>query len=235
MLLYCGSPGPAAWIRSGDMMAILLLPANVAIKAVDSVISLILLNSSISDWNGFAGNTSRRAWTIATEWQETVSEPLCHFLGQCWMVNWYVRVFSLSQNNRGFWILLRSWSPNNPFSGSWSVTTMTFRQPMKNIWPFSNAHAIAAVLPSIGAYLCLASVQNLLPENIREQSSGQQIRAFSIVHWQCFCRSRKPISSLIQSRARQVTQSLSNVVTPFWTSSIITCLESLNVSSKLWF
>ena len=33
----------------GDMTAILLLPANVAIKAIDSIISFILLDSRISD------------------------------------------------------------------------------------------------------------------------------------------------------------------------------------------
>ena len=102
---YCGLPWPAAWIRSGDIMAILLLPANVAIKAVDFIILLILLYSCISNWDGFAENTLRRACTIVTGWQETASEPLCHFLGQCWMVNWYHRVFSFSWNSPGFWSL----------------------------------------------------------------------------------------------------------------------------------
>ena len=83
-------------------MAILLLPVDVAIKAVDFIISLILLDSSISDRDGFAGNTLRRVCTIATGWRETVSEPLCHFLGQCWMVNQYLRVFSFSQNSQDF-------------------------------------------------------------------------------------------------------------------------------------
>ena len=151
------------------------------------------------------------------------------------MVNRYLKVFSFNQNNRGFWILLRSLSPNNPLSGSWSVTTMMFGQPMTNIWYFFNAHAIAAASSSIGAYVRSASVQYLLLENIRHKLLGQQIGAFSIVHWQCFCRSRKPILSLLQSGARQVTWSLSNVATPFWTTSIIICLEFLNVSSRLWF
>ena len=79
--LYWGSPRPAARIRSRDIMAILLLPANVPFKAVDFIISLILLDSCISDWDGFAGNTLRRAYTIVTGWWETALEPLCHFLG----------------------------------------------------------------------------------------------------------------------------------------------------------
>ena len=53
---YCRSPRPAAQIRSGDFMVILLLPANVAIKAVSFIISLIMLDLCISDWDGFAGN-----------------------------------------------------------------------------------------------------------------------------------------------------------------------------------
>ena len=154
------------------------MPANAAIKAVDSIKSLILLDSRISDWDGLAGNKFRRVCTMATGWWETASDPLCHLLGQCWMINWYFRVFSFSQNNRGFWILLRSQSPNNPFSGSWSMTTMTFGQPKMIIQNFSNAHAMAATLPSIGVYLCSVSVQNLLPANIRCQPLGQQIGAF---------------------------------------------------------
>ena len=35
---YCGSPQSAVWIRSSDIMAILLLPGNVAIKAIDYII-----------------------------------------------------------------------------------------------------------------------------------------------------------------------------------------------------
>ena len=46
--------------------------------------------------------------------QEIASEALCHFPGQCWMVNLYLRVFSFSLNNRGFEILLRSLSQKAP-------------------------------------------------------------------------------------------------------------------------
>ena len=126
-----------------------------------TIISLVLLDSRIFDWEGLTGNTLRRANNMATGWQETASEPLCHFSGQCWVVNQYLSIFSFSWNSRGFWILLRSRLPNNPFRGSWSVTTMIFGQPMTNIWHFSNAHAIAAASLFIGAYLLSTSVQNL--------------------------------------------------------------------------
>ena len=102
------------------------------------------------------------------------------------MVNLYLRVFSFSLNNRGFEILLRSQSLKSPFSGSWSVTTIRFGQPITNIRHFSNAQAIAAASLSIGAYLRLASMQNLLPANIRRQPSGQQTGALSVMHMQYF-------------------------------------------------
>ena len=51
---------------------------------------------------------------------------------------------------------------------------MRLGQPITNMRHFSNAHAIAASLPSIGAYLCSASMQILLLVNIRCQPSGQQ-------------------------------------------------------------
>ena len=119
------------------------------------------------------------------------------------MVNLYLRVFSFSLNNRGFGILLRSLSPNSPFSGSWSVITIRFGQLITNIRHFSNAHANVAASPSIGAYLHSASMQNLLPANIRCQPSGQQTGALSVVHMQYFCSSRKPFplcSNLGQGR-----------------------------------
>ena len=103
-------------------------------------------------------------------------------------------------------------------------------KPIMNIWHFSNAYAIAAASPSIGGYLHSASVQYLLPTNIRCQPSGQQIWAFSIVYWQCFCRSRKPSPSLLQSRAKQVTQSLSNVVCLIYVNVCCWCLRS----QELW-
>ena len=72
---YCRSSQPAARIWYGDILDILLLPANVAINAVDSIIPLLLLDFCISDWDSFAGNTLKRACTIAFGWWETVSLP----------------------------------------------------------------------------------------------------------------------------------------------------------------
>ena len=126
------------------------------------------------------------------------------------MVNLYLRVLSFSLNNQGFEILLRSLSPKSPFRGLWSVTTIRFGQPITNIRHFSNAHAIAAASPLIGAYLHSASMQNLLPANMKCQISGQQTEALSVMHMQYFCSSRKPIPSLLQSGARQVTRFFSN-------------------------
>ena len=163
--------------------------------------------------------------------RKTASEALYHFPGQYWMVNLYLRVFSCSLNNRGFEILLRSLSPNSPFSGLWSVTTMRFGQPIMNIRHFSNAHAIAAASPSIGVYLRSASMENLQPAKIRRQPSGQQIGALPVVHLQYFCSSKKPIPSLLQSGSKQVTRFFSNVVIPFLIKSTITFL---NARIHLW-
>lgn len=181
--LHCGSLYPAAQMRSGKVMAILSLPPNVAVKDVDSTMLLISPDSGMSDWESWAGNTLRRACNISTGLQEIASEPRYDF-------------FSFSLNSHGFWILLGYLAPNNLLSGSWSVTTMMLGKLMTNIH-FSNAHAITAASPSIGAYLCSALVQNLLLWNIWCQPSGQQTRPFSIVHRQCFCRSKKSIPSLL--------------------------------------
>ena len=74
-------------------------------------------DSMMSTWEGSVVNQFRSARKMAGGLCETASEALCHFPGQCWMENLYLRVFSLSLNNRGFGILLRSLSPNSPFSG----------------------------------------------------------------------------------------------------------------------
>ena len=103
-------------------------------------------------------------------------------------MNLYLRVFSFNLNNLGFWILLRFISPNSPFSGLWSVTTMRLEQPMTNIRHFYNAHTIAGASPSIGAYLLSASIQNLLPANIRCHPSGQQ----TVAHEQYFVTEGSP-------------------------------------------
>ena len=87
----------------------------------------------------------------------------------------------------------------------------------------------------IEAYLHLASIQNPLLANIRCQTYGQQTGALSVVHEQCFARSKKPIPSLLQSGVKQVTHCFSNVAIPFWTKSSMTCLKCHNSASRLWF
>ena len=188
--LYFRSPHPAARIASGEMSATLSLAPNDDYRVVDLTQSSMSSDSMMFTWEGSVGNLFRSACKMAGGLRETTSEALCHFPWQCWMVNLYLRDFSFSLNNRGFGILLRSLSPNSPFSGSWSVTTIRFGQPIMNIRHFSNAHAIAAATPSRGAYLHSASMQNLLPANIRCQPSGQQTGALSVVHMQYFCSSR---------------------------------------------
>ena len=91
-----------------------------------------------------------------------------------------------------------------------------------------NAHAIAAASPSIGAYLVSASLQNLDPAKTSFHPSGQQTGALSIEQEQYFCNKRKPIPCLLQSGARQVTLSRSNVDTPSLTKSVIILLDSTN-------
>ena len=151
--LYCRSLCPAARIASGEMSATLSLAPNDDNRVVDLTQSSMSSGSMMSNWEGSVGNPFRSACKMAGGLRETAPESLCHFLGPCWMVNLYLRVFSFSLNNQGFGILLRSLSPNSSLSGSWSVTTTRFGQPITNIRHFSNAHAIAAVLSSIGAYL----------------------------------------------------------------------------------
>ena len=226
--MYCGSLRPAARMRSDKVRAVLLFVPNIAIVVVDVTQSSMSSDSITSDCSGLAGNTS------SSDLQETASEALCHFPGQCWIVNLYLRVFSFSMNNQGFRILFRSLSPNSPFSGSWSVTTMRLEQPMTNKRHFCNAHAIATASPSIGAYLISASIQNLLPANIRCHPSRQQTGALLVAHEQCFCNRKKSIPSLLQSGAWQVMQFFSNVAMPSRTRSTMTCLECRETASKPW-
>ena len=136
---------------------------------------------------------------------------------------------------RRFHILLRSLSPNIPISGWWSVTNITFVQLIINMWHFSNAKAIAADLPSIGAYQHSASVQNLLPTNTMHHPSGQHTGVLSMRHLQGFCNSRKPISSLLQSGARQVTLLVSKMITPFLSKPTISFFDFWNAFFRLSF
>lgn len=108
-------------------MAILSLPLNVSIKAVDSTMSLISLHSRMSHWQS----------------RKYIEEGLQHS-------HWVTKRASVPMLNSGlmsqffpsvFRILLRSLSPNNLFSGSWSVT-MILGQPMTNIQHFSNCCCI---------------------------------------------------------------------------------------------
>ena len=216
-LLCCRSLCPA-----GEMSTMLSLALNVASRVVDLTQSSMTSDSMMSDREGSAGNTFRSVCKMVAGLQETASEGLYHFPGQCWMVNLNLRVFSFNLNNQGFWILLSSLSPSNPFSGSWSVTTIRFGQTITKMWHFSNTHVIAAALLSIGVYLHLTSMQNLLPANIRRQPSGQETGALSMVHKQYFRSSRKPILSLLQCGARQVAWSFSNIEMPFRTRLTMT-------------
>ena len=107
--------------------------------------------------------------------------------------------FLLKSKEHGLCTLLRSLSKDIPVSSWWSVTTITFGQPMMNIQHFSSAQAIAAASPLMNAYQCSASVQNLLPANTMHHPSGQHSEVFWVRHMQCFCNRRKPMPSLFQS------------------------------------
>ena len=150
------------------------------------------------------------------------------------MVKRYWRVFSFSLNSCGLVIPLRSWSPNTPVSGWWSVVTMRSWQPATNILHSWSAHAIATASPSIGAYLLSAGVQNRLPANTRCHPSEQQVGTLSLAQEQYFWRSKKPMPSLLQSGARQVVLSMSKIEIPSFTRSMICALDFWNASSRLW-
>ena len=115
---------------------------------------------------------------------ETASEDFCHVPGQCWMVYLYLRVFSFSLNNvGGGWILPRSLYPNSPFSGSWNhnkVRETHYKYPTLLQCP-RNCCCLGL---ERCVYLHSASMQNLLPANIRRQPSGQQTGSLSVVHMQ---------------------------------------------------
>ena len=102
---------------------------------------------------------------------------------------------------------------------------------MINIRHFSSAQVIAVALLSIGAYQHSVSVQNLLPAN----TSGQHTGAFSVRPMQYFCNNRKPMPSLLQSGARQVTLLMSKLVTSFFTKAPMICLDCWNDFSRFSF
>ena len=100
--MYCGSLCPAARMRSGEVRAVLQFAPNVAMVVVDTTQSSMSSDSVTSDCVGLAGNTSSSDFNTLVGLRETASEALCHFPGQCWIVNLYLSVFSFSLNNLGF-------------------------------------------------------------------------------------------------------------------------------------
>ena len=103
--LYCRSLCPAARIASGEMSATLSLAPNDDNRVVDLTQLSMSSDSMMSNWEGSVGNPFRSARKMTGGLRETASEALCHFPGQCWMVNLYLRFFSFSLNNRGFELL----------------------------------------------------------------------------------------------------------------------------------
>ena len=101
-LMYYGSLCPAARMRSGEVRAVLLFAPNVAMVVIDATQSSMSSDSVTSDCVGLAGNTSSSDFNTLVGLRETTSEALCHFPGQCWIVNLYLSVFSFSLNNLGF-------------------------------------------------------------------------------------------------------------------------------------
>ena len=87
----------------------------------------------------------------------------------------------------------------------------------------------------MGTYQPSASVQNLLPANTMRHLLGQHTGAFSVGHEQCFCNSRKPMPSLLQSASRQVILLMSKVVMPFFTKPTMICLDCWNTFSRFSF
>ena len=228
---------PDARMWSGVVTALLLHAFVVAWMVAACTAESILSERWTSLENECVGHMLTRASTAATGLRETASAPLCRLPGQYWMLKEYLRHFSFSLKRRGSCIFLRSLSANIPVCGWWSVTTIICRQPMTNIRHFSSARAIAAASPSIGAYRLSASVQNLLPANTMYHPSEQHTGVFFFLagHVQYFCNNRKPMPSLLQSRARQVTLFMSKVVTPFLTKLTMICLDCWKAFSRLSF
>ena len=122
---------------SGVITVVLLSMFTAAWMAANSIATSLLLERWISLGDGFVGHMLMSDSTVATGLREMASAPLCHLPGQCWIVKWYLRHFSLSLKRRGLFTLPRSLSPNIPVSGWWSVTTITLGQPMMNRRHFS--------------------------------------------------------------------------------------------------
>ena len=91
--LYCRSLCPATQIASGEMSTTLSLALNDDNRGVDLTQLSMSSNSMMSTWEGAVRNSFRSACKMAGGLRETTSEALCHFPGQCWMVNLYLKVF----------------------------------------------------------------------------------------------------------------------------------------------
>ena len=124
----------------------------------------------------------------------------------------------------------RDLSPNSLQRGLWSTATTRLEQPRTKCRALSSASATARASPSMGAYLDSAACVNLDPTRVTFHPSWQQNISWD-GHWQCFWNSQYPIPSLLQSVARHVGRSLSNMRTP---SLILDVISSLDASNACW-
>ena len=120
----------------------------------------------------------------------------------------------------------RDLSPNSLQRGLWSTATMRLEQPRTKF----QCSATARASPSMGAYLDSAACVNLDPMRVTFHPSWQQNISWD-GHWQCFWNSQYPTPSLLQSVARHVGRSLSNMRTP---SLILDVISSLDASNACW-
>ena len=125
----------------------------------------------------------------------------------------------------------RSRSSNIPNNGLWSVTAVNFGQPSTNSLAWFKLHATAIASPSVGAYPVSGSVVNLEPANTNCQPEEQQFGASDIGQLQCFCKSKYPTPSLLQSHWMQVCLLVSNPSMPSLTVSMSLTFDS---SKILW-
>ena len=124
----------------------------------------------------------------------------------------------------------RDLSPNSLQRGLWSTATTRLEQPSTKCRALSSASATARASPSMGAYLDSAACVNLDPTRVTFHPSWQQNISWD-GHWQCFWNSQYPTPSLLQSVARHVGHSLSNMRTP---SLILDVISSLDASNACW-
>ena len=169
---------------------------------------------------------------MATELREIASEALCHFPGQYWMINLYLKVFCFSLNCHEFEIFLWSLSPNNPFTRSGFVITMRLEPFIRNMQHFSNAHAIAAALPSIDTYQCRIYCQQISCASL--QDIRLRLCQLCMNNVSAGVGSPFLFAPVWSEAGDTILFKCSNVV-PSWNKSTITCLESWNAAERLWF